>query len=134
MISLKARRKRSGGIMLGPMIDMMFLLLIFFMVGTMYMSETRSIPVKLPKAAAAQLERSGDIIVTVKKDGSLWLEGRAVNKDEVLQRATAAGQSGGKKGVVIKADEDTPYKFVVALLDDLRRSGIERAGLATDKK
>ena len=50
MIKLKERGKKTPEIMLSPMIDMMFLLLIFFIVSAMYMSELRTIPVKLPVA------------------------------------------------------------------------------------
>ena len=54
MIKLRNRKQKEIGIMISPMIDMSFLLLVFFIVSTMYMSETKTLPVQLPKASAGK--------------------------------------------------------------------------------
>jgi len=57
MIKLRNRKQKEIGIMISPMIDMSFLLLVFFIVSTMYMSETKTLPVQLPKASAVELQQ-----------------------------------------------------------------------------
>ena len=70
------RRKRvitPPEIMLSPMIDMIFLLLVFFIVSTMYMSEIKTIPIRLPAAQNAETVSKSNFSVTIKKDGSVYL-------------------------------------------------------------
>ena len=69
MIKLKKRGQSAPQLMLSPMIDMMFLLLIYIIVSTMYMSELRTIPVKLPVASETQTQSAAKFSVTVKRDG-----------------------------------------------------------------
>lgn len=134
MIKLKERGKTSPAIMLSPMIDMMFLLLIFFIVSTMSMSELRTIPVKLPIAAEAQTQTVTKFNVTVKADGAYWLDDKLINKEILIQRATEELVKDKDFTVIIRADEDVPYKAVINLLDEFKQSGISRVGLATDKE
>ena len=61
-------------LMLSPMIDMIFLLLVFFIVSTMYMSEIKTIPIRLPVAQNSETVSKSNFAVTVKKDGALYLE------------------------------------------------------------
>lgn len=69
-------------LMLSPMIDMIFLLLVFFIVSTMYMSEIKTIPIRLPVAQNSETVSKSNFAVTVKKDGVLYLED---NKIEIKQ-------------------------------------------------
>ena len=70
MIKLRKRGKKAPEIMLSPMIDMMFLLLIFFIVSAMYMSELKTIPVKLPVASETITQSTVKFTVTIKDDGA----------------------------------------------------------------
>ena len=73
---MRRRRKRvmkSPEIMLSPMIDMIFLLLVFFIVSTMYMSEVKTIPIRLPVARHSENVSKSNFNVTIKKDGSFIL-------------------------------------------------------------
>ncbi len=133
MIRLKRRGGEAPGIMLGPMIDMMFLLLIFFIVSTMYMSEQRVIPVKLPAAQSAQTQSAAKFRVTIKQDGQYWLEDRPASEPELIAKAVDGQKRSKDFAVIIRADEAVPYKAVIHLLDALKKAGITRAGLAADK-
>ena len=66
-------------LMIIPMIDIMFFLLVFFMLGTMYMIELKTIPIKLPTATNTTLEVKSTFSVTMKEDGSLWLEDKKID-------------------------------------------------------
>ncbi len=134
MIKLKKRGQSAPQLMLSPMIDMMFLLLIFFIVSTMYMSEVRTIPVKLPVAAETQSQSAVKFSVTVKGEGVYWLEDKLIKESELMERAKAERKKDEKFAVIIRADETVPYRSVIHLLDSFRKAGISRVGLATEKE
>ena len=134
MIKLKRRGRSTPELMLSPMIDMMFLLLIFFIVSTMYMSELRTIPVKLPVASETQTQSAAKFSVTVKGEGAYWLQDKPIHETELLARAKEERQRDEKFAVIIRADESVPYRAIIHLLDAFKKAGISRVGLATDKE
>ncbi|MBQ8918494.1 MAG: biopolymer transporter ExbD [Acidaminococcaceae bacterium] len=134
MIKLKKRGRKAPDIMLSPMIDMMFLLLIFFIVSAMYMSELKTIPVKLPVATETITQSTVKFTVTIKDDGAYWLADKVIAKADLINRAREEQKKDEKFSVVIRADENVQYKAVISLLDSFKKAGISRVGLATDKE
>ncbi|HBX74628.1 MAG: biopolymer transporter ExbD [Acidaminococcaceae bacterium] len=134
MIRLKRRGRKAPDIMLSPMIDMMFLLLIFFIVSAMYMSELKTIPVKLPVATETITQSTVKFTVTIKDDGAYWLGDKVIGKSELVNRAREEQKKDEKFSVVIRADENVQYKAVIGLLDSFKKAGISRVGLATEKE
>ena len=84
MIRLKKRKNLSVGIMISPMIDMSFLLLVFFIVSTMNMNEVKTLPVKLPQASQVEVDTKSLYHVTVLPDGRLFLEDKTLTKEAFL--------------------------------------------------
>ena len=134
MIKIKNRGRKAPDIMLSPMIDMMFLLLIFFIVSAMYMSELKTIPVKLPVASETIIQSTVKFTVTIKDDGAYWLGDKVIGKSELVNRAREEQKKDDKFSVVIRADENVQYKAVSGLLDSVKKAGISRVGLATEKE
>ena len=134
MIKLRKRGKKAPEIMLSPMIDMMFLLLIFFIVSAMYMSVLKTIPVKLPVASETITQSTVKFTVTIKDDGAYWLGDKVIGKPELVNRAREEQKKDEKFSVVIRADENVQYKAVIGLLDSFKKAGISRVGLATEKE
>ena len=134
MIKIKNRGRKAPDIMLSPMIDMMFLLLIFFIVSAMYMSELKTIPVKLPVASETIIQSTVKFTVTIKDDGAYWLGDKVIGKSELVNRAREEQKKDDKFSVVIRADENVQYKAVIGLLDSFKKAGISRVGLATEKE
>ena len=134
MIKLRKRGKKAPEIMLSPMIDMMFLLLIFFIVSAMYMSELKTIPVKLPVASETITQSTVKFTVTIKDDGAYWLGDKVIGKPELVNRAREEQKKDEKFSVVIRADENVKYQAVIGLLDSFKKAGISRVGLATEKE
>ena len=120
MIKLKTRRNKMPAIMLSPMIDMMFLLLIFFIVSTMQMTELKTIPVKLPVATEAVIQNTAKFTVTIKDDGAYWLADKVISKQELINKAREEQKKDEKFHIVIRADENVQYKAVIGLLPDQR--------------
>lgn len=129
--SYRARDKEPT-LMLSPMIDMMFLCLVFFIVSTMYMSDIRTVPVRLPTAAHSESVSNSSFSVTVKKDGSLFLGETAMDLKTLVTNAALRSQQDASFSVIIRAEEDASYKTVVTLLDALKGAGVSRFGLATN--
>ena len=119
--------------MLSPMIDMMFLLLIFFIVSTMQMTELKTIPVKLPVATESVIQNTAKFTVTIKDDGAYWLQDKVISKQELINKAREEQKKDEKFHVVIRADENVQYKAVIGLLDSFKKAGVSRVGLATEK-
>lgn len=117
-------------VMIIPMIDIMFFLLVFFMMGTLYMVQVKTVDVNLPQTAHSDTQLSVSYVVTIKKDGSLWLEDKPIDKDTLIQQAAEQQQRNPNFSVIIRADEGIEYGQVLVLLDEFKGAGITRFGLA----
>lgn len=133
---MKLRRKRkaeSPAIMLSPMIDMIFLLLVFFILSTMNMSEVKTIPIKLPVAQTAQTQLQQKFVVTIKKGGSLWLEDKLVKEEELVAIAKNNAAKDPKFTVMLRGEADATYDEVIHILDVFKKASISRISLATGR-
>ena len=119
-------------LMLSPMIDMIFLLLVFFIVSTMYMSEIKTIPIRLPVAQNSETVSKSNFAVTGKKDGVLYLEDNKIEMKQLVANAAAESKRDAAFSVIIRADGEANYKTVIKLMDELKGAGVTRFGLATD--
>lgn len=126
------KARKSPGIMLSPMIDMIFLLLVFFIVSSLNMQEIKTIPIKLPVAENSVITNRNPFAVTIKKDGSLYLEDQPIDRKDLLKQAAAQHKADDNFSILIRGEADVNYKEVVKLMDDFKGAGIARFGLATD--
>ena len=113
-----------------PMIDIMFFLLVFFMLSTLYMVNIKTVDVNMPKAANVETQMHVTYVVTMKKDGSLFLEDQPIAEKTLLERAKAESARNGEFSLVLRADQDVDYGMVYGLLDKFKGAGITRFGLA----
>ncbi|MEQ8229459.1 MAG: biopolymer transporter ExbD [Rhodospirillales bacterium] len=130
--SLAPRNKaRRNLISLTPLIDVVFILLVFFMLASSFL-EWRSISLDAPKktAAAPSLERA--VLVEVRDDG-LRLGGEMMSIDRVVQRAAAALQKKPDRPVLIRPDDGVPVQDVVMVLDGLSAGGVANLSLIRRK-
>ena len=126
------RKMEQPELMIIPMIDIMFFLLVFFMLSTMYMVDLKTIPLRLPKASNAVADTTATFAVSIKQDGSLWLEDQAVEINSLVMQAQMEQKNNPTFAVVIRADASVDYGQVVTLLDKLKGAGVQKFGLATD--
>ena len=113
-------------LMLSPMIDMIFLLLVFFM------NELRSIPIQLPQAKNSETLKKSSFTVSIKKDGSLYLDDIPIELEQLIKNVKIENVNNPEFFVMIRAEEEVNYKTVIKLIDELRGTGVNRLGLATD--
>lgn len=132
---LRSRRSiQKPEVMIIPMIDIMFFLLVFFMLSTLYMVNIKTIPVSMPKTENAQMQPHVNYLVTVNKNGELYLEDKVIDEKSLIAKAQEENKKNPKFAVVIRADKDVNYAQLMALLDDFKSAGVFRLGLASEKK
>ncbi len=130
---MKFRRPRTRRdvalINLTPLIDVVFLLLIFFMVTTSF-SLTRGIKVDLPTTTTPQEKIEQNIVISVTKEGKIYLDKTQISKTELVR--TLKRQIGKKNSlVVINADKDTRHGMVVEVMDLAKQGGAGKLGILT---
>jgi biopolymer transport protein ExbD len=112
-----------------PLIDVVFLLLIFFMVSTQFVSFNRRLEVALPKAKGGEVkEKKREVTVEMMADGRIFLDGRLVTY-AVLEKALSRDK--GRIGsAIIRADKTLPYGDVVRVMGICKFAGIDEVGIA----
>jgi biopolymer transport protein ExbD len=113
-----------------PMIDVIFFLLVFFMISTLSMTINRGLPVNLPTAATAQKEMRENVNLTVLQDGKMFLDKQPITLRDMGQRVKAALASDPQRTVVINADGQVLHSTVVDILDELRLAGVSGLAIA----
>ena len=132
---MKLRDRRSFSkpeVMIIPMIDIMFFLLVFFMLSTLYMVNCKTVDVDLPKADTAEVRTHVTYMVSLKKDRSLWLEDKQIDEKTLIKVAAEEAKRNPRFAVVVRADKSIDYGHVMLLLDKFRAAGVNRFGLAAE--
>lgn len=120
------------GIDLTPMMDIVFNLLIFFMIGATIM-QTPQIEISLPKSTSAVgKEKNENIIITISKDGSIYVNEEAVNDIDGYLSNLAKVEGELAKPVEIRSDEDVRTQVLISVIDSVKNAGFTRLGIATD--
>ncbi|MGE1061897.1 biopolymer transporter ExbD [Megasphaera paucivorans] len=119
-------------IMIIPMIDIMFFLLVFFMLSTLYMQNITTVPIQLPKTAYAETQKIPPYLITLKADGSLWLKDTPLSEKTLI--SLIKSDRNLNKSVILRADSSLSYDKIMGLLNDFKSAGIYSIGLASEKK
>ncbi len=132
---MKIRKKKveQENIDISPLIDMVFILLIFFMVSTTFQKDM-DIDINRPKAASATKSSSKDIRIYIAADGSTYLNGDPVRSWMIQSRIKDQLSAGSGSNVLVIADDDVPTRKLVEVVDDARLAGAEDVGVATEKE
>ena len=128
---------RGGGsevnINMGPLVDMVFLLLIFFVVTTSFVKET-GIDVQRSTAATAERKERGNIMLGISADGQVYMEGKRIDVRSVRALIERALAEDPESGVVIVADKDSNTGTVVQAMDQCRLAGAMNVSLAAKQE
>lgn len=109
-----------------PLIDSFFLLLAFFMSSVLSMQVVKGLPVDLPRtSSAAAVDRKDRRIITIGREGQLQLDGEPVALEQLRGRLTQDPAQASLQ-VGIRADEATPYRSLMQVLAEVRRSGVAK--------
>ncbi len=136
-MKFKRQRSQEVGVDLTPLIDVVFLLLIFFMVSTTFTRENH-LNIELPEADGERSEQQAEMIdVVINADGQYRLNDRTLvnNRRETLVRAVSE-LAGGDTSLpfVITADAQTPHEFVVRAMDVAGSLGFAKLSITTERQ
>jgi biopolymer transport protein ExbD len=122
-----------GSLELTPMIDMVFLLLIFFLVATTFHQEEREIEIALPVAHAAGPISNAlkELLINVDQQGEIIVSGRRMQLDDLRSLISEAVDVNPEQKVTVRGDRRTAYDNVVKVLDVCKASGIQEPFLDT---
>jgi len=115
-----------------PLIDTVFLLLVFFIYGMLSMAVHHSLPVKLPLSTTAKLDRAEFVSITVKSDGSIYVNKTPVRLSSLVTILKDRLVSEKIRGALIFADRTVSYQSLFRVLDKIREAGIDRISLQAE--
>ncbi|MCP9929075.1 biopolymer transporter ExbD [Cyanobium sp. CH-040] len=113
------------------MIDVIFAILTFFIISSLFLTRSQSLPVNLPKASSAQPQQRTRITVTVKESGAIALNREAIALTDLQTAVRELMGSPRQSVVVIHADEAVNHGRVVAVMDELRAIEGATLGIST---
>lgn len=120
-----SRRRKGARLEMTSLMDVMFLVLVFFIYCIFDMTVHRGVKVDLPRAAGAE-ERGERLVVTIRVDDTLQLNGAETTKDEILAKAAALKQTEALPPIIISADRKASLGCGLELLSELKGVGVEK--------
>jgi biopolymer transport protein ExbD len=115
---------------LSPLMDIVFLLLIFFLVTTTFLPDA-GMDLELPESTTAAPSDIAPTVISVGEDGAVQIDGRAVSVDE-LQQAVQALPEAEREKITVRADARVDYGVIVRIIDALRNAGVDGLSLPMD--
>jgi len=132
----KLKGGRKPEVQMSPLIDVVFLLLIFYAVTTQFVTDER-LKLKLPEAKTAESEGVGQEEappeVKVAADGSVWINDVIVPEGELEAQMKALVERAPEKAVILKGDRDADYGVVVKVLDTARAAGANMIQMSAER-
>ena len=114
-----------------PMLDIVFIMLIFFIVTTSFTKETGAAVVK-PIAEQAVALRNGTILIGIKSNNDIWMSKRLIELREVRSMVEQAKAENPKGSVVIVADKDSRIGTVTQVMDQVRMAGVQGIAISAE--
>lgn len=117
---------------LTPMIDIVFLLIIFFMVGTRFSEIEQQYDIELPTAATVEpmTSRPDSIVLNVARSGDVMISGEIVTLEELSARLVSAREAYAEQAVLIRGDGEGVYQSIIDVMDLCHKAEIHRFSLA----
>lgn len=116
-----------------PLIDCVFLLLIFFLVAARFEQEERQLNVKLPAASEAKplTARPKEVFINIDANGQFLIQGKVVGVERLAEILATAARNNPTQSVVIRADKNVLWNFVAAAMNACNKAGISDYRVAT---
>jgi len=131
-MKLNMQFNRRTRIEMLPLIDIVFLLLVFFIYAMLSMAVHHGLPVSLPNSSSADVDRKLIRSITIKADGRLYLDKEQVAIENLKTELQKRSIPGHEPGVLLFADRNLPYQQLFKVLDQVKLSGISRISLQAE--
>jgi biopolymer transport protein ExbD len=134
-VRFRDTQKRHPTINITSLIDVLFLLLTFFLVTTTFIEQS-ALKVELPSMQNAdRVQQEKRFILNVSKDGRMVYNGEAIASEDLKPLlSNSAGDVDASGGLILRADRGLPYGDVMGILDLIKGSGVKRFVIATDEQ
>ncbi|HIJ56691.1 MAG TPA: biopolymer transporter ExbD [Deltaproteobacteria bacterium] len=133
-MKIRKEIKRKPRIEMLPLIDIVFLLLVFFIYAMLSMAVHRGMPVDLPKSTTAKADKQLVISVAVKADGTIFVDKEPVPLNRLAEMLKGISRSGQETGVQLFADRALSYQHLFRVLDQIRQAGLSRISLQAERE
>jgi biopolymer transport protein ExbD len=126
----KVRVEEDAAIDMTPMLDIVFIMLIFFIVTTVFVKEA-GIDVNKPNGTLAVRPKNANIFIAVTEDGKVWMDKREIDLDSVRANLDRLMAEQPSDVIIIQADKEAEHGIVVEVMDQIKAAGIDRISIAT---
>jgi len=128
---LPDKRKQKPQIVVTNLIDVILLLVFFFMITSSFARDKEKLPVDVPKAANATTMENENMTVQIAKNGRVFVAGKQIEMTDLTTQIKTWVTNSPDRPVMVEADKDANYGRIVYVLDQIRSSGAVNIGLAT---
>ncbi|MDX8397256.1 MAG: biopolymer transporter ExbD [Mariprofundaceae bacterium] len=130
-MKLRDRKRADFLVEMTPLVDVVFLMLIFFMVSTSF-TVSNSLKLELPASKATEQDQSAkEVLVSIDAEGQLFVQEEAVEDSALRRRVLNVSKGDPNMRVVLRADANARHKRVVYVLDTMRELGMGKIAIAT---
>ena len=127
---VRGKREEEPRLGIAPLIDIVFLLLIFFMV-TSHFDLASGVRLQLPEMASRLSEDPGqETTVVIDRSGDIYLSGKKISNDDLTQRLRASVRDRGLERIILQADKETRHGAVLGVIDLARAAGVRSVIIA----
>lgn len=128
-----AATAEEDGIDITPMLDVVFIMLIFFIVTASFVKES-GIEVNRPDANNSNAKPGASILVAINDTGEIWINKRKIEEGQVRANIERLHAENPQGSLVLQADEEAKTRVLVAVMDAARAAGVTDVSIATEKK
>ncbi|MCX4190606.1 ExbD/TolR family protein [Methylophaga sp. OBS3] len=128
-------RRQSGGIAeinMTPLIDMVFILLIFFIVTTSFVKET-GVDVNRPSAQTAVEKERANILIAIRENDEIWIDKRQIDRRAIRANVERLHAENPEGAVIILADENAKTGILIEVMDQARLAGVANVSIAAER-
>jgi len=115
-----------------PMLDVVFIMLIFFIVSTTFVQE-QGVEINTPSSSLGSEPKSKGIIIAIDEEGRVWYDQKEISQAQMANTLVTKLAEKTDLSVLIKADENTPTGDLIHMLDEIRGLGVQQVAVATQK-
>ena len=123
---------RKARIEMLPLIDIVFLLLVFFIYAMLSMAVHRGLPVLLPTSASAKIDKELIVSVTIKSDETIYVDKEQIGLNDLASLLKTKAETNKDVGILLFADSSLSYQKLFQVLDQINMAGIHRISLQAE--
>jgi biopolymer transport protein ExbD len=129
LIRRRFKQENENEVDLTPMIDIVFIMLIFFIVTTSFVKES-GVDVNRPTASTAEKKSKGNILIAIRPNGDIWIDKREIEIRAVKANVQRLIAKSPQSSVIIQSDTDAKTGVLVRVMDQIRLAGVENISIA----